>query len=197
MWRDDDNGDYYFRISNRSLVSQHLTSLNLSGVWFRCKYLDFSGCPALEHLEIHHSSMLWVSKMTSPSVKHLAMTYIVCSQDYRFRICVPRLVSLRLEDIFDRYPVLESMPELEVAYVEIDASYVDICHCDDPMGCEHVMGDDHSSASEVDSDTEDESECVFLEGLSQAEDLELRACGTVLSLSPPPSCRLYACSSHN
>ncbi|CAL4994591.1 unnamed protein product [Urochloa decumbens] len=66
--------DLYLRMSKAPLVSLHLTRLELLGVMFMCRRLNFSRCPALEHLEISGCCLLYVEKMASPSVKRLVIT---------------------------------------------------------------------------------------------------------------------------
>ncbi|KAG2560914.1 hypothetical protein PVAP13_8KG398603, partial [Panicum virgatum] len=153
-------------MSGSSIVSRHLTSLELRGVWICGEKLDFSGSPALEDLEISDCNLYDVEKISSPSLERLLITTCEFSHDgwnYGVRICAPRLISLCLEDLFKcRTPLLESMPDLVGAYVNI-GSDEDQCSCDDPMGCYHVMRPSHIS----DSGNE--------EGLAQAKDLEMMA----------------------
>jgi len=42
----------YLKLDDLPLVSQHLTRLQLRGVWVYSSFLDFSSCPALEYLEL-------------------------------------------------------------------------------------------------------------------------------------------------
>jgi len=121
--------------------------------------------------------------MTSLSLKRLVITSCHNEDQKRIQICVPRLVSLWLDDKDFRTPLLERMPELVEATVRID-SYQDKCDCDDRMACYHVMRAGDTSDIEFDSDDEEGSEdyagqnttkCVVLEGLAQAKDLVLIA----------------------
>jgi hypothetical protein len=113
----------YIPMRNRPLVSRHLTRLELSGLWFHTgsSCLNLSGCPALEHLEITYRDLEDLIKVTSPSVKRLVIAHCsyYCEFD-RLQICFPHLVSLWLEHFYDKTLVLESMPQLAVAYVSID-----------------------------------------------------------------------------
>lgn len=175
--------DLYMQMSESPLISRHLTRLELRGLCM-CSYnLNFSGCPALEDLEISYCHLGDVEKMASPSLKRLHITSCEFSEgvDYRFRICLPLLVSLRLEDMFYfRTPLLESMPGLVEAYVQI-GSFQDACSCDDLMGCYHVMRPGHISDSDDEEGNSDDSaiqattKCVLLEGLAQAKHLVLTA----------------------
>jgi hypothetical protein len=181
----------YLEMSNRLLVSRYLTRLELKGVWFVCRCLNLDGCPALEHLEINECQLLGLRKIMSLSLKRLVITS--CDSNHcekRIRICVPRLVSLLLDNTGSpagedaRTPLLGRMPELVGAEVWID-SYLDECNCDDPVACYHVTRD--GDTSDVDSDSDDREDgsadcagqnttkCVVLEGLAQARDLVLIA----------------------
>jgi hypothetical protein len=71
------------------------------------------------------------------------------------------------------------MPELVGAKVRIN-SFLDDCHCEDPMACYHVMraGDISDSDDEEGSSDyarQNTTKCVVLEGLAQAKDLVLIA----------------------
>ncbi|OEL27438.1 hypothetical protein BAE44_0011544 [Dichanthelium oligosanthes] len=64
----------YLQMSRSPLVSPHLTRLELRCVSM-CTHLNFSGCPALEHLEMNYCNFRGMRKMTSPSLKHLIGAY--------------------------------------------------------------------------------------------------------------------------
>ncbi|XP_066341583.1 FBD-associated F-box protein At3g52670-like [Miscanthus floridulus] len=105
--------DAYLQMGSRPLVSQHLTRLELTGIWFVCRCLCLDLCPALEHLEINECCLAAVRKITSLSLKRLVITSCDSNEDQkRVRICVPRLVSLWLDHNSVRTPLLERMPEL-------------------------------------------------------------------------------------
>jgi hypothetical protein len=146
------------------LVSQHLTRLELRGLGF-CAYrdsgslLDLSGCPALEHLEITYCDLGHVRKVTSPSVKRLAIKRCFCKEFRRLQICFPAVVSLCLENFCDNILVLESMPQLVVAYVSI------VDHDSDD--------DDDDDDSDDDDDEQDITKYMVLQGLAEAKHLVL------------------------
>jgi hypothetical protein len=173
-----------FEMSHRSLISTHLTRLELSGVLFECINLNLDGCPALEHVGINECYLAGVRKIMAPSLKSLVITECESREDdLRFKISAPCLVSLWLEVGAFRTPLLESMPKLVEAYVWIDSYWGDNCYCNDPMGCYHVMQAPISDG-DVDGDNEEDTEdyavpntqgCVLFEGLAKAKHLVLLA----------------------
>ncbi|KAL6868266.1 hypothetical protein ACP4OV_015111 [Aristida adscensionis] len=174
----DDHEDPWFEVHDESLFSQNLKSLSLNGIAFSQSFADFSCCPALEDLEIDNCELTFVTKMKSPSLKHLSIKNCASSMHSRYRICVPCLVSLWLDNPSrNRTPLLESTPDLLEAYVKIGYN-ADFCDCVNRMECEHVMEDYHSSDSDIDDDVsygiaDDTRKCVLLGGLSEATDLKL------------------------
>ncbi|XP_039777201.1 putative FBD-associated F-box protein At5g38570 [Panicum virgatum] len=128
--------DVYLQMSATPLlVSRHLTRLELTGVLFVHRCLNLDGCPALEHLEIKECCLQYVRKITSLSLKCLVITSCESnSARHSIQICVPRLVSLCLDNDDVRTPLLESMPELVWAKVRID-TYVDNLYREDLMVC--------------------------------------------------------------
>ncbi|TVU26449.1 hypothetical protein EJB05_28996, partial [Eragrostis curvula] len=124
-------GDDFLYISENPLVSGYLKRLQFAGLLLSAGFLDFSGCPVLQDLEICECGLDFVPKITSPSLKRLCIEYCWFDADRRLRIVAPRLVSLRLgRPVSGRTPVLESMPELLVAHV-VALSDRDCCYCDD------------------------------------------------------------------
>ncbi|XP_039778148.1 F-box/FBD/LRR-repeat protein At3g51530-like [Panicum virgatum] len=71
----------YLQMSGSSIVSRHLTSLELRGVWICGEKLDFSGSPALEDLEISDCNLYDVEKISSPSLERLLITTCEFSHD--------------------------------------------------------------------------------------------------------------------
>lgn len=146
----------YVQMGDMSLVSQHLTRLELNCICFLgddSGCLNFSGCSVLEHLEVTND-LGCLKMITSPSVKRLVIIDFTSSQFHRdLRICFPLLVSLCLQGCFHNTPVLESMPHLAVAYVSTDERY--------SVGCL-----DYESG-------EDFTKCMVLEGLAHAKHLVL------------------------
>uniref|UniRef100_A0A0D9XQ92 FBD domain-containing protein n=1 Tax=Leersia perrieri TaxID=77586 RepID=A0A0D9XQ92_9ORYZ len=87
-----------------SLVSWHLTELDLSGLVFNKCFLDFSSCPALEH--IHFSArccFVSVKKILSQSVKYVSFDYPEFSEHHRTHIYAPNLITLHLDDCWGRH----------------------------------------------------------------------------------------------
>ncbi|KAJ1274809.1 hypothetical protein BS78_05G088900 [Paspalum vaginatum] len=171
-------------LDDMPLFSQHLTRLHLRGVCVHSSFFDFSGCPALECLDLVTCSLSMPSKISSDSLKHLNITRCLLSEDHRMRIHAPSLVSLRLDLNKDLTPMLDSMPSLLEAFVRIGELSGDYCFelCDEPflqlqdcvcLFCvsSHGGGGDES--------------CVLFNGLSEAKSLVLIS--TPSSLVSPQS----------
>ena len=114
----------------------------------------------------------WSATMiSSKSLKHLAI--ISCSitasasEHPRLRIYAPHMVSLHIDDIEGRTPVLDSMPSLVEAFVRIIDDCEDTCDKlldNSQCGCEYCTTSGNGG---------DDNHCVLLKGLSEAKDLEL------------------------
>nr|AAX95044.1 hypothetical protein [Oryza sativa Japonica Group] len=98
-----------FLIDEMPLVSRHLTRLQLKNIGLNDSFLNFSSCPALEHL-VFESCKFDCAKISSSSAKRLSITNSYFSETSRIRIAIPSLVSLKLDDFHGRTPVLEWMP---------------------------------------------------------------------------------------
>ncbi|TVU25923.1 hypothetical protein EJB05_28444, partial [Eragrostis curvula] len=151
------------------LVSKHLTRLELSFVEVEGSFLNFSGCPNLEHLEFKSCSLSFGStKISFQSLKHLSITCCrlgsIMDLDSRIRITAPNLVSLVLDNCFGLTPILESMPSLMEASVRICDS-IDRCQLWDAnyWECNCKSCDTHGGGTS----------CVLLNGLSEATSLML------------------------
>ncbi|WVZ72159.1 hypothetical protein U9M48_020665 [Paspalum notatum var. saurae] len=105
---------FAFTLEERRLASQHLTRLELMGVQGNNAVLDFSGCPALEHLKMEECDVS-STEIQSPSLKYLTIQYCLFYTNYRTRMWFPSLVSFDLIANVGRVPMLESMPSLETA----------------------------------------------------------------------------------
>uniref|UniRef100_A0ACD6A1X7 Uncharacterized protein n=1 Tax=Avena sativa TaxID=4498 RepID=A0ACD6A1X7_AVESA len=159
-------------LPNMPLVSQHLTTLELHCVDANGRVLDFSGCPALADLVMSFCFMNSAT-ISSSSLKHLKMIGGTFREKHRTRISLPNLVSLELNDILGRVPLLESMPSLATATVRIAYEPADRCNkggsgdCGDDAcdGCRYYYG----------SQNDRRHGGVFLASLSQATSLELSA----------------------
>ncbi|KAL6660493.1 hypothetical protein ACP70R_001528 [Stipagrostis hirtigluma subsp. patula] len=156
-----------FRQDDPPLISRHLTRLELRGLVFNDEFLNFSGCPSLQHLQIHLCSFIQAERILSPSLKHLIITRGCFGRSSRTRIHTPNLVSLHLRLHIGRTPVLERMPSLASAAVTISRRCTDCCSragngdCDDGS-CEGC-------------NMQEDNRCVLLQGLSEAKTLRLTA----------------------
>ncbi|TVU33905.1 hypothetical protein EJB05_15720 [Eragrostis curvula] len=169
----------FFPLDDLPVVSQHLRSLELKYVILGNSFCDFSGCPSLEHLSIVDCVLPCNKKISSKSVKHLSIMSCIFNKNKEFRthIYAPNLISLMLDDkeSWDeppqpwRTPVLDSMPSLQEAFVRLAYSNTDCCsNADDSGYCGHVNCD---SCYGIKHD----SNCLLLEGLSEAKNLKLIA----------------------
>ncbi|XP_052136817.1 F-box protein At4g09920-like [Oryza glaberrima] len=164
VWQEEEFCDHV-PIDEQPIVSQHLTKLQLYGIVLNDGLLDFSSCPAFEHL-VFDSCVFECAKISSNSVKHLSITFSnFPSGTLRVRIDTPSLVSLRLDRIYDRKPVLERMPSLVDAFVSVPSSSEDFCGESDSGDCGR---DDCESCYDFTNNN-----CVLLEGLSEAKTLVL------------------------
>ncbi|KAM0870017.1 hypothetical protein ACQ4PT_040301 [Festuca glaucescens] len=113
-------GEPLVKLADQPLLSQHLVRLELGGVYLEERFLDFSSCPALEGLKIA-DCVLSTDRISSPqSLKHLSI--IGCQflwRDIPTHIFAPSLITLQLRDCLSMIPVLERMPLLETASVNI------------------------------------------------------------------------------
>ncbi|TVU16827.1 hypothetical protein EJB05_36982, partial [Eragrostis curvula] len=111
-----------------------------------------------------------VDGISSESLKCLSIGGS-CSlgQSFRNLIYVPNLISLHLDLDFDRAPVLEKMPSLVAATVNINYSEIDSCLLSDSGNCDYEHCE---SCYEIEGDNES---CVLLQGLSKAKNLALKS----------------------
>ncbi|WVZ53595.1 hypothetical protein U9M48_004513, partial [Paspalum notatum var. saurae] len=157
--------DYWLELYNLPLVSEHLTRRSLDGVRVHSKLLDFSRCLTLQHLEIDCCNLSTVTEISSDSLKHLLINDVVLCCDSCTRIYAPNLVSLYLNDLRKRTPVLYSMPSLAEAFVRIDTLCTDCCSGANYETC-------YCESCDV-SDNIDDWNCRLLGGLSDAQHLAL------------------------
>uniref|UniRef100_A0A8R7U6T0 F-box domain-containing protein n=1 Tax=Triticum urartu TaxID=4572 RepID=A0A8R7U6T0_TRIUA len=158
----------YFYVDNLPLASQHLTRLELIDTGLNDSFLDFAGCPVLEDLVIINGCFVHVRRISSKSLKRLAIADSSFNQHARTRIYAPSLVSLRLEDNWDRTPVLDSMPSLKAAFVRFIKESVDRCFYSDSWDCHN---EDCQGCYDLQAVNSHDS--VLLKGLSEAENLTL------------------------
>ncbi|XP_052135876.1 F-box/FBD/LRR-repeat protein At5g56420-like isoform X1 [Oryza glaberrima] len=151
------------------LVSKHLRVLELKYVKIKDSLVDFSGCPALEHLKFL-GGFIHAHMISSPSVKHMIIDGCGFNRKFRTRISIPSLISLQLKHFWGATPFLEDMPLLVTASVSLSDDCRDRCvntefgKCGDP-GCF-----DCGANKVIDCDG-----CVLLQGLSGTSTLELKA----------------------
>ncbi|XP_066338218.1 F-box/LRR-repeat protein At3g59190-like [Miscanthus floridulus] len=100
------------------LISQHLVNLDVHHVCMEKDSVDFSSCPVLEELKMKECG-LWVRSMSFPSLKRLFLTECNFPVDRRVSISAPGIVSLRLLQCGGKTPLLESMPLLETASIDL------------------------------------------------------------------------------
>uniref|UniRef100_A0A0D9XQ60 F-box domain-containing protein n=1 Tax=Leersia perrieri TaxID=77586 RepID=A0A0D9XQ60_9ORYZ len=156
-----------FLVNELPLVSRHLTRLQLYGILLNDSFLNFSSCPALEHL-VFDSCEFKCAKISSNSAKHLTITDSKFSMLSRVCIDISSLVSisLRLDDYNCRTPVLERMPSLVEAFVRV-------LHCSEDFCWESDSGDCGREGCPSCYGIKDNNNCVLLEGLLEAKTLVL------------------------
>ncbi|TVU38610.1 hypothetical protein EJB05_11994, partial [Eragrostis curvula] len=161
--------DPWLPLDDMPLVSQHLRRLVLQRVKCHASFLNFSSCPALEHLEFEYCDVSRAKKISSDSVKSLSITKSVFAEDYRILIDVPNMVSLLLDSPWNTTPILGSMPSLEEAFVRI----MELCD-DQCMKLDDANRDcDCESCESSDITGDGGQNCVLLKGLSEAKNLTL------------------------
>ncbi|CAD6258027.1 unnamed protein product [Miscanthus lutarioriparius] len=155
---------YPFKLEYTPLSSQHLTSLELTGVQDNDAVLDFYECTALESLKMERSHVR-STEMQSPSLKHLSIKSCFFD-DIRTWMSFPSLVSFEFINNFARAPMLETMPCLEAAKVRLDHGYDVRCKNGRLDGCGDVACRGCFYYEEG---------SVFLDGLAEATYLDLSA----------------------
>lgn len=162
--------DNFLRIANLTIISEHLTRLDLDSVMLKAHTVDFSNCPALEELEMIFSTV-HAKKIMSKSLKRLSLTTLSFEDletdlDTRIRISVPSLLSLKLVDCMSWTPLFDSMPSLVDAIVIFDNTCDDHCDYNGPWDC----GNEDCHGCYAIDDGEDG--CLLLDRLSGATHLE-------------------------
>uniref|UniRef100_A0ACD6A1Z7 Uncharacterized protein n=2 Tax=Avena sativa TaxID=4498 RepID=A0ACD6A1Z7_AVESA len=153
-------------LSNVSLHTQHLASLELCSVEVGGHFLDFSSCPALKVLKMEHCK-LSALRISSKSLNHLIINYgnLGC----RARISAPSLITLELDEFTGYTPLLEPMPSLIRAFLRFgencydrcdNSNYFGDCGSQLCLGCSFIKYYGNG-------------DCLLLEGLSGTEYLEL------------------------
>ncbi|KAM0900133.1 hypothetical protein ACQ4PT_020841 [Festuca glaucescens] len=158
-----------FELEDLPLVSCHLTRLDLCNVVLNDHILNFSSCPALEELRIEgcytHADMIM-----SQSLKRLTILDCIFYLTTRARISSPGLVALELTELWGRTPLLESMPSLVTGSIKL-ANCDDCCRKEDGGSC----FSDNDTCEICGANNDGSGDCVILNGLSEAERLELTA----------------------
>ncbi|TVU26290.1 hypothetical protein EJB05_28829 [Eragrostis curvula] len=148
------------------LISQHLTVLELKMVELGKGALDFSSCPVLKALRMLNC-VIRARKISFQSLRHLIATDMVFDEDSRTRISAPSLVSLQLHVFCGRAPVLQNMPLLVTASINLDAECHDSCNRWSSGDC------GYDGCQGCHDNTDGSDKCVLLRGLSNATSLEL------------------------
>ncbi|WVZ53623.1 hypothetical protein U9M48_004537, partial [Paspalum notatum var. saurae] len=179
--REDKAEGLHFYVDNLPLVSRHLTRLELTDTGLNDSFLDLSGCPLLEDLEIYNGCFVCVKRILSNSVKRLTIECSIFSDNIRTRIDVPSIVSLRVKDpSWGKTPTLGSMPLLVEAFVRFGLGAESMDHCDNSdsgdcnddqcEGCYALEGDQSNDSTNNDTNR---NRSVLLQGLSEAKSLVL------------------------
>jgi hypothetical protein len=113
----NDYFDPWLELDDLPLVSKTLTKLELHGVRCHASFLNFSSCPALENLHFEYCDLPSTKKISSESIKSLNIIDSTLGDDSHVRISAPNMVTLQLDDLWDKTPILESMPALTGAFV--------------------------------------------------------------------------------
>ncbi|TVU26445.1 hypothetical protein EJB05_28992, partial [Eragrostis curvula] len=164
----------YLQLNDSPVVSNHLTRLELCSVEVKGSFLNFSGCPNLEHLEFFSCELLSESTalISFQSLKHLSIMTCGLSLNMglesRVRISAPNLVSLVMDECLGSTPIFESMSSLLEASIKMmdsgdqcelwDANYWD-CSCESCDSYGNTPGGCNNG--------------VLLQGLSKAKSLLL------------------------
>ncbi|CAM0876187.1 unnamed protein product [Alopecurus aequalis] len=167
--------DPLVKLVDQPLLSQHLVRLEISGLYLKERSFDFSSCPVLEDLKIA-DCVLHTDKIISQSSKHISIMGCRFYWDMDpTHISAPSLVSLQLHDC-NLIPVLESMPLLETASVNLGHIYETHCGFCDEDDLEYWECECGVLSLYWDHDNQRKHDfSVFLEGLSSATCLELIA----------------------
>lgn len=157
---------------NNPLVSKHLTRLDLYRVELEDSFLDFSSCLALEDLKMRLCTF-FTKRIFSLTLKRLGITSSDFCGDVRTRISVPSLISLELDNLMDCTPLVESIPSLVSAFIRLGEQGE---QCGEWCRNGYEIGSCGDGLCKGCGGSNDEREdCILLEGLSYAVNLELIA----------------------
>ena len=169
--------DPYLYLDELPLVSRHLTTLDLDGLGLNDTILDFSSCPALEHLKMNLCDIS-VHRLSSRALKHLSITNCRADMGCEVHLSTPGLVSLKLDNFSGTTPILENMVSLETAFVYLGDDCIEVCgFCGSyNTACENCVPNDYCTS-------------MLLGAISSAKHLELMSeFGKVWLSSLKPSC---------
>uniref|UniRef100_A0ACD5Z523 Uncharacterized protein n=4 Tax=Avena sativa TaxID=4498 RepID=A0ACD5Z523_AVESA len=162
---DDTDEDAPVLCYDAPFISQHLKSLEFFDVNLEGSSLDFSNCPALEHLKMG-TCRVRAPSISFQSLKHLCIANsCTFPQDFRLRIVAPELILLELDGFDGLTPSLGHMPFLVTAYIGLGYECHDFC-TRNGQGCENHRCGCH--AYPVDKG-------LVINGLSNTVNLELIA----------------------
>nr|XP_051179850.1 F-box/LRR-repeat protein At3g26922-like isoform X4 [Lolium perenne] len=148
-------------LSDVSLLSDYLTSLELSFVEVVGRFLDFSSCPALKVLKLKHCA-IDADRISSQSLTNLIIHDVVFCSNGRTRISAPSLITLRLDGFTGYTPLLEPVESLGRAFLRFEHNCDDYCENDNYFGdCGSESCDGCSYSKFYDKD-----DCVLLKDFS-------------------------------
>lgn len=150
------------QLSAGTLIAQHLTRLILYGIEFA---EDVLSCQSLEVLEMFECGIN-IGTAFPRSLQHLRIRYTkFSSDDSRSIISAPGLVTLELDHCSGWTPLFKCLPALVTAFINIAYMCLDSCPFDAICASEPC----------VNCSGPDDDDCVLLQGLSGAANLELRS----------------------
>jgi hypothetical protein len=144
----------YLQLSNRSVISEHLTVLELYRLEFEEHPLNLLSCVI----------NFWDSFPKSLRRLTIINATLFSMHAPRARISAPGLLTFELSNCFEWSPLIESLPSLVTSYIRIDGDSEDSCY-------QKYLGDCGNETCNGCSVKDDCS--VLLEGLSEAMSLEL------------------------
>uniref|UniRef100_A0A0D9XQ98 F-box domain-containing protein n=1 Tax=Leersia perrieri TaxID=77586 RepID=A0A0D9XQ98_9ORYZ len=111
--------DFVLVLDNLPVVSRRLVKLVLTNVRLMHSFLDFSGCPVLEHLKLWRCDLSDAKRISSQSLKRITTFRCDFSDVFQTQICVPNLLTLYLCYYTNLSPVFEVVPLLTEALVGV------------------------------------------------------------------------------
>ncbi|VAH56072.1 unnamed protein product [Triticum turgidum subsp. durum] len=162
-----DQGADYSRLElpNSSVISKHLTRLELYHLAFDESRLDLFSCEVLEVLEID-DCFINIGDNLPKSLRHLKLidSRLYPTDTERNCLSTPGLLTFQLADCVGWTPLLESLPSLVTSFIRISMDSEDACHND-------YLGD--CGDGSCDGCYGEDDHCLLLQGLAGATNLEL------------------------